>query len=59
MANRKCYEALSDKELLEEIRWRRGQNTRKVGAEWCMVHADIIKLCYEILRDRGVEIPKN
>lgn len=59
MANRKVFEALTDKELLEEIRWRRGLNTRMVGADHCMIHADIIRLCREILKERGVEIPEN
>lgn len=58
MANRKCFEALTDKELLEEIRWRRSQSTYMVGAAHCMVHAEIIHLCREILKDRGVDIAK-
>lgn len=59
MANRKCFEELTDKELLDEIRYRRGCSTRKVGAADCMIHADIIRICREILKERGVDIPSN
>ena len=58
MANRKCFEALTDKELIEEIRWRRNRRTWMVGAADCSIHADVIRLCREILKDRGVEIGK-
>lgn len=55
MINRKIFEELSNAELLEEIRYRSGCGTWMVGAECCTVHTDVIRLCCEILRDRGVD----
>ena len=56
--SRKCYEELTNEKLIEEIRWRSNRSTLMVGAADCTVHAEVKKVCYEILRERGCDWKK-
>lgn len=48
------YENLSEKDLLDEIRFRSARSSFMVGASECMTNAEVIKACRDILNERRV-----